>query len=388
MSPGDVLYMPKGAIHYALTDASAVSYHLTLGLDRRGQQWLDIISFLLLEQGAGGAAPDQCPQAKAQPRASSSQPLSQPSSPQSSPLSAPSSPSHSPRVHGRLPSELASARLVLALMRIYSETRAGVHLREAVPAWLLVCWRPWNRGATAQPGGGASCAELHAALLEAYERHVARFEAWMGRMAGAGAAEVALERAERERSEAQRPAEAARRRRDGGGARPRPRARQEPRPAQQSEYWWGGDLRAVERLRDAEPLARAFQWMGSERGVAGGGEDATRRDGPPLPSPPPLPAMPSIGRGRCAALLRGFATALEAEYVERKGAAVGVFLEREDDGRECAGFLRWAEAVEERVRRTRWPGGLIRELVRKPAGLPSAPARGSIPGHALASTER
>lgn len=264
MSPGDVLYMPKGVIHYALTNASAVSYHLTLGLDRRGQQWLDIISFLLLEQGAGAVAPDQCPQAKTQSRASS-QPFSQPASPQSSPLSAPSSPSHPSRV----PSELASARLVLALMRIYSETRAGIHLREAVPAWLLVCWRPWNRGATAQPGGGASCAELHAALLEVYVPHVARFEAWMGRMAGARAAEVAIERAERERSEAQRPAEAARRRRDGGDARPRPHVWQEPRPAPQSEYWWGGDLRAVERLRDAGPLARAFQWMGNERGVAG-----------------------------------------------------------------------------------------------------------------------
>ena len=42
---------------------------------------------------------------------------------------------------------------------------------------------------------------------------------------------------------------------------------QEPRPAPQSEYWWGGNLRAVERLRDAGPLARAFQWMGNERAI-------------------------------------------------------------------------------------------------------------------------
>ena len=33
----------------------------------------------------------------------------------------------------------------LELMQLYSETAEGVHLHEAVPGWMLLCHRHWNR---------------------------------------------------------------------------------------------------------------------------------------------------------------------------------------------------------------------------------------------------
>ena len=39
MAPGDVLYMPKGVVHYATT-ADSISFHLTIGLHRDNRQWV------------------------------------------------------------------------------------------------------------------------------------------------------------------------------------------------------------------------------------------------------------------------------------------------------------------------------------------------------------
>ncbi len=48
MKQGDVLYMPKGVVHYALT--STESFHLTIGFHRQNMQWfdvfMDVVSFL------------------------------------------------------------------------------------------------------------------------------------------------------------------------------------------------------------------------------------------------------------------------------------------------------------------------------------------------------
>ena len=32
MAPGDVLYMPKGVVHYAMTENATEAFHLTIGL--------------------------------------------------------------------------------------------------------------------------------------------------------------------------------------------------------------------------------------------------------------------------------------------------------------------------------------------------------------------
>ena len=41
---GDVLYMPKGIVHYATTRDNVTSTHLTVGLFRKGHTWRDIFS--------------------------------------------------------------------------------------------------------------------------------------------------------------------------------------------------------------------------------------------------------------------------------------------------------------------------------------------------------
>ena len=47
MRPGDVLYMPKGVVHYALTADDSESYHLTIGLHRDNMQWRDVVRYLI-----------------------------------------------------------------------------------------------------------------------------------------------------------------------------------------------------------------------------------------------------------------------------------------------------------------------------------------------------
>jgi len=40
---GDVLYMPKGIVHMAQTDAITDSAHITLSLERQGHRWVDVL---------------------------------------------------------------------------------------------------------------------------------------------------------------------------------------------------------------------------------------------------------------------------------------------------------------------------------------------------------
>ena len=42
LHPGDVLYMPKGIVHYATTRPNVSSTHLTIGLIRKGHTWQDV----------------------------------------------------------------------------------------------------------------------------------------------------------------------------------------------------------------------------------------------------------------------------------------------------------------------------------------------------------
>ena len=56
MEPGDVLYMPKGVVHYATTLNETESYHLTIGLHRENMQWLDVLHWLLEDEVSDAAA--------------------------------------------------------------------------------------------------------------------------------------------------------------------------------------------------------------------------------------------------------------------------------------------------------------------------------------------
>ena len=40
--PGDVLYMPKGIVHYATAHAEGISTHVTVGLHREGALWKQV----------------------------------------------------------------------------------------------------------------------------------------------------------------------------------------------------------------------------------------------------------------------------------------------------------------------------------------------------------
>ena len=55
-----VLYMPKGVVHYALTMNSTESFHITIGLHRDNMQWLDVLHHMMTSEeedsGEGGDA--------------------------------------------------------------------------------------------------------------------------------------------------------------------------------------------------------------------------------------------------------------------------------------------------------------------------------------------
>jgi ribosomal protein L16 Arg81 hydroxylase len=44
LTTGSTLYMPKGTVHMARTQAEAASTHITIGLFRKGHTWLDLFS--------------------------------------------------------------------------------------------------------------------------------------------------------------------------------------------------------------------------------------------------------------------------------------------------------------------------------------------------------
>ena len=84
MSPGDVLYMPKGVVHYATTSpVSGGSFHMTVGIHRGNMQWFDVLLDV---------------------------------------------------------AESVDRTVDPFLIRYYSETPQGVHLHETVAGWLLACF--------------------------------------------------------------------------------------------------------------------------------------------------------------------------------------------------------------------------------------------------------
>eukprot|EP00912_Choanoflagellata_sp_UC4_P000822 UC4_evm11s507 len=104
MKAGDVLYMPKGVVHYAQTESE--SMHLTIGFHRWNMQWIDVFrglinEFLAKEDIQAGIGTSQ-------------------------------------RKVENLKENFA---LKLDLVEWYAETANGVHLQESIPGWLLQCYR-------------------------------------------------------------------------------------------------------------------------------------------------------------------------------------------------------------------------------------------------------
>eukprot|EP00730_Choanoeca_flexa_P007844 TRINITY_DN12401_c0_g1_i6.p1 TRINITY_DN12401_c0_g1~~TRINITY_DN12401_c0_g1_i6.p1 ORF type:complete len:2361 (+),score=333.61 TRINITY_DN12401_c0_g1_i6:340-7422(+) len=44
MQPGNVLYMPKGIVHYAVANDTEASSHLTIAIQRQGRTWMDVVN--------------------------------------------------------------------------------------------------------------------------------------------------------------------------------------------------------------------------------------------------------------------------------------------------------------------------------------------------------
>jgi len=197
MSPGDVLYMPKGVVHYALTDSSSEAFHLTIGLHRENMQWLDVFHFMI-EQAV------DLPQS---------------------------------RRHG-VGAVLSPRRRSVQheLMEIYSGTVEGVHLHEAVPGWLLLCLRPWMDESAAPKM--RSCDELLQELVRIFRLHVERFGVWLQRLAREGSWKLAMRLAEKEKQ-------------PGDHA---------DLQHVSHIFWWDGDLSFVEKLHhDEKALVSALQ---------------------------------------------------------------------------------------------------------------------------------
>ena len=212
MAPGDVIYMPKGVVHHALThNASSSSsggdgagqegggdggdggdgfvFHLTIGLHRTKMQWLDVLTHMLIS-----LAPPPPPPSPSPP------PSPPPSSPEEAAVAA----------------QVATLR---ELLEVYSKTAEGVHMHEAVPGWLLRCLHEKRtppalvqvgvdaRGSAGAGGGiygsggsdlgggvggnrsslSASCPELMAELARIFSLHVSRFGSHLYRLAQSGA---------------------------------------------------------------------------------------------------------------------------------------------------------------------------------------------------------
>eukprot|EP00750_Incisomonas_marina_P019621 INCI3595.3.p1 GENE.INCI3595.3~~INCI3595.3.p1 ORF type:complete len:721 (+),score=108.90 INCI3595.3:81-2243(+) len=143
MHTGDVLYMPKGVVHFAET-LDNVTAHLTIGFHRGNVQWLDLVKSLIANvTSVTGAA-----------------------------LSDAISVQQFLGLDKALTISQGIVRDSLALLEVYSSLDVGMHLQEAVPGWLLKCVgrSPWcsdeERDALEQ--------DLH--LLT--ELHIGRFGSW------------------------------------------------------------------------------------------------------------------------------------------------------------------------------------------------------------------
>ena len=202
MAPGDMLYMPKGVVHYAVTDNATEAFHLTIGLHRENMQWLDVFYHMLVHaEGIAAAEAEE------------------------------------------------QQRVALELMQIYSETAEGVHLHEVVPGWLLLCRRTWMRervaaGKAAGDDELAGCAANDAELTRLYELHLNRLGDWSFKQSQAGPWKLAVTLAEREK----------------------PAGEVADLAGFEHLFWWTGELGFMQRLRadrhaDAVRLARAFDWI-------------------------------------------------------------------------------------------------------------------------------
>ena len=213
MAPGDVLYMPKGVVHYALTEDGAEAYHLTVGLHRDNMQWRDVF-YGLLATDASGTPLDRDADAGAD--------------------------------DGGDAARLEAMRTPIEMLQVYSETAEGLHLFEFVPGWLLLCRRAWNRGravaldAELAAVGEHSCAARDGEMRRLYGLHLERFGTWMHRRARQGGTKEGLALAEREK----RPGE--------------------PLHVEGVAHliWWDGDLSFFHTLRPSEEtFGRVLDWL-------------------------------------------------------------------------------------------------------------------------------
>ena len=203
MAPGDVLYMPKGVVHYAVTDDATQAFHLTIGLHRENMQWLDVAYHILALPVEGEKEQEHQPP--------------------------------------------AAQRVAIDLMQIYSETAEGVHLHESVPGWLLACRRPWNRPGAAsiaddrhEPNERRGCAANDAELRRLFDLHIERFGGWAYHQARSGPWKLAMAVAEREKALGD----------------------QADLESVDHLFWWSGDMAFAQRLRPSEErFAQALDWI-------------------------------------------------------------------------------------------------------------------------------
>ena len=141
MAPGDFLYMPKGAVHYAHTADDSEAYHLTIGLHRINMQWLDVMRDVINSEEDARTIE-----------------------------------------HGAAAIDTRALRA--DLVEVYAQTQEGVHLHEAVPGWLLTCRRHRllkPHEAAAPSDGRMGCDERDRELTRLFADRRERFETWTSR---------------------------------------------------------------------------------------------------------------------------------------------------------------------------------------------------------------
>eukprot|EP00941_MAST-03F_sp_MAST-3F-sp1_P002189 g2189.t1 len=142
--PGDFLYMPKGVVHYAITNSDDdYAAHITIGLRRNGMKWIDVAAYTLTYEGY-------------------------------------------PYTFESLGHEFTPT---LDLLLKYSEKAEGIHLQDIVPPWLLNCIgeRLHNKLYSSECSHTfqfdqkrMTVAERNLEqLFELWERHVELFASWL-----------------------------------------------------------------------------------------------------------------------------------------------------------------------------------------------------------------
>ena len=245
MEPGDVLYMPKGVVHYADTHKDTETFHLTIGLHRVNMQWLDVLHYMIDahlrkgDDGDGGEHGDD----EADPAADDADAVS--------PADGEAEGEAGGAAAAAAPPVPAAKRAVHELLELYAESAEGVHLQEAVSGWLLRCHRPsalaaanasdTDGGGSGDAPGVASCAELWEELRRVFSLHLERFGGWLLRVARRKPWRLALETARKEAR---------------GGEPP-------VLDAAAGVWWWSGDASLVSTLDgDEEALQEALVRVG------------------------------------------------------------------------------------------------------------------------------